>query len=835
MKQMMKLGVTTALVLTGGVVAEAEEVSVEVKAEGVTAENHVTAEVKAEDLTLAKTKQEEAQNNVAAQEKRVENLTQEVGQAEADLADAQEEVAHRKQLADEATPETIEKAKEAISQAEETVTTAKSKLEESQANKAEADEAVENQEKVVATHEATVSEKQEAVISAQKDVDTAQAILDGTGQAQVIQEAEDAASHLAQTQADLQTAQDSLVQAQEADQKRLEAIAEAESKLEDASKKLEVLTQSVENASRKLAETTQTLETATQAFTVAENDVNGINTIVLSDEYIQALRDYVFNYTEKGTEATQTLNALSEQLKKEHVFKANLNDDKTVYATNDLPEEVLQELSLFASDLVNQIRKQLGTSETVVTQDVVRFADLVTDGYVSDNWSWQDINETGHDAKAVNEAARTLGLQVSSPADEAIGHQLYENMNSYRTVLPQVTLSEAKRRIYNSLVNFFFNGYEYLHAESISGLKSSGTEYLGVDLSLRSNVLGVHFLTVSDSKIEAGSSFDTTAIENTRTVEAIQAAYAVAQDTLTQATTAHQKAQEDKAATLKLKTTAEVANQEAITVLSNAKAVPVQVPSAQAVVDNAEKAVQKAEERNTKALEALASLQADVKEKQAKLAEAKAVLEEKVAELTQAQSDLNAVQTVLDELKASQATAQEKVAEAEENVAKAEETLELAKTYLSDLEQAPEKLAEAKDKLAVAQTILAEKQAELQAEKALLEELQAQVGQAEQEYQRLLAAYEKAQEAQRQAELAKQYEAIVKAGGLPIALVDETGRITGYVAQKQEASTSATQKTVQASTQLPKTGSTQSALSLVGLLISSLTLFGTSGKRFKKR
>ncbi|WP_449463811.1 hypothetical protein, partial [Streptococcus suis] len=73
----------------------------------------------------------------------------------------------------------------------------------------------------------------------------------------------------------------------------------------------------------------------------------------------------------------------------------------------------------------------------------------------------------------------------------------------------------------------------------------------------------------------------------------------------------------------------------------------------------------------------------------------------------------------------------------------------------------------------------------------------------------VLSAYQAVLEVQRQVELAKQYETIVREGGQPVPVVDETGRITGYVSEAPKAPTQTSKpisqptKTTQAS--LPAT------------------------------
>ncbi|MCO7179546.1 SEC10/PgrA surface exclusion domain-containing protein, partial [Streptococcus gallolyticus] len=98
----------------------------------------------------------------------------------------------------------------------------------------------------------------------------------------------------------------------------------------------------------------------------------------------------------------KTLAEESEALAKVNTYKSNPNDDNsTKYQINDLPEDVIKELSLFAADLVNQIRVVFGSPQVTVTESSVKFVDLVTDGYVSDRWNVTEAmkqGQIGHDA-----------------------------------------------------------------------------------------------------------------------------------------------------------------------------------------------------------------------------------------------------------------------------------------------------------------------------------------------------------------------------------------------------------------------------------------------------
>ncbi|HEM3649588.1 TPA: SEC10/PgrA surface exclusion domain-containing protein [Streptococcus suis] len=533
MKQLTVLSaLATAVLSTGREVVHAEEVPQATEPKPV-AETNTTQQVTVieEDVTTAKAELDTAQQAVTTQEEAVNQAQTDVYTAKETVNQAQTELVESAELAEQATPENISKAKETINQAEDTVTEASQNLEAKKQAEESTQQAVTDQEAVVSTAQTDVNEKTQAVTEAQKDVDTAQAILDGTGQAEIVAKAEQAEKQLTEAKQALTIVQTELANAKQADVNRQTAIEEAAQALNQANQVLEAKTQVANEATAQAEETAKQLVIAQTIFQEAENEKNSINTITLSPEYIAALKEYGKTYS---TSAKEKLESLIADLRNQNTFKANPNDSQELLDTNNLSEAVRTELSLFASDLINQIRQLVGTKSTIVTQGALQLADVTTDGYVADNWSWNDV---GHDVKAVKQAAEKLGLKT--------GGQYYENMFTVSRPQPKMTISQAKAMIYQGLLNFMVGGYEYLHALSIAGL-SNDVVYSGIDLSSRQDASSVHFLTVADSHIQSSSTFDTTAIQNLKTNEQILATYQTAQEVLAQATIKNSQAQEAK-------------------------------------------------------------------------------------------------------------------------------------------------------------------------------------------------------------------------------------------------------------------------------------------------
>ncbi|WP_421363536.1 SEC10/PgrA surface exclusion domain-containing protein [Streptococcus suis] len=665
MKQLTVLSaLATAVLSTGREVVHAEEVPQATEPKPV-AETNTTQQVTVteEDVTTAKAELDTAQQAVTTQEEAVNQAQTDVYTAKETVNQAQTELVESAELAEQATPENISKAKETINQAEDNITEASQNLEDKKQAEESTQQAVTDQEGVVSTAQTDVNEKTQAVTEAEKDVDTAQEILDGTGQAEIIARAEQTERQLSATTEALTTAQTDLVTAKQADKNRQTAIEEADQALVQANNTLETKTQVAKATTEQADETAKQLATAKTIFQEAETDKNSINTITLSSEYITALRDYALNYTEKGAEATAILKALSPALKTSNQFKANANDSQTTYAVNELPAEVRQELSWFASELINQVRQAFGTANVVVTDQALEFADMVTDGYVTDNWSRSDVLTIGHDAKAINKAANQFGLATTNSVEEVDGLQYYENMHNYGYEQKTITLTEAKRKVYESIVEFMFNNYEWLHAQNIAGLEATGVNYLGVDVSTRTGVTGVHFLTVDPSKLSTRH-FGTELV-NPNTAQAILSRFEQAENMLSQATTTNNQAQEAKTKALKEQAESQAQVVTAQASLTKAQAVPMLTPQAQANVLTAQEAVKKAEAEHKEAQANLANLQADVKVKQANLAKAKQTLAQKQAILDKAKEQLSIEQEKLARLQSDLETAHTNVAVAQ--------------------------------------------------------------------------------------------------------------------------------------------------------------------------
>ena len=245
------------------------------------------------------------------------------------------------------------------------------------------------------------------------------------------------------------------------------------------------------------------------------------NTIKVSAEYAKAIKDY-FNYDKSESErnrAEQILKSESSKLRsQEGNFISSASDQVEIYDVNNLPKEVEVELNYFALDMLNQVRSQMGMPQLTLASSSIDFSDKLSKKVREANRSVFDW----HYVKGINDVAREYGLPTSSREDEVskYGSQFYENNFAVSGVSSEMTKAEMKQWIYNSILNFLFNGTEFLHAQSVAGVNYGTTnknEYLGLSLHYLKDGLGISYITVSDADISKAtkSVFNTSSPSNT--------------------------------------------------------------------------------------------------------------------------------------------------------------------------------------------------------------------------------------------------------------------------------------------------------------------------------
>ena len=800
----------------------------------------VKKEVTKGQVDEAKAKLDKSTQAVDEAQAKKDQAQSEKDKAQTEKDNAQSEVDKAQVVKDKATPENIEKQKQEVANAETGKADAEKKEESAKNNLDKAKQVATDQEKVVKKSEDKVASAENEVKDAQTNVDNAQAILDGTGQAKVVTEKANAEKAQAQAQTNVSNAESSLKQAKADDKKLADDISSAQKELTQATNTVASTQTALNNATNKANQTQTALDKAQTTFTKAESNYKSINTFQVTDEYVSALKSYVNNpysildeptkWDEHDEKARENLKKVNQSNLDLNNFKSNSSDKTIAVNVNHLTDEQKIELSNFASGLINQVRERFGTPKTVVTKGMIDVSDKITAGYVADNWEFG----AGHHNKLINRIAREYGL----PAIDDESGQTLENLNSINSGTEVENMDDAKRWIYQSLNSLLFNGWEWLHAQSITGLTSQGAnkEYFALGLSSGTGRTSAHFLTVSDKQV-SGNKLDKTEIPNTNSVESIVKAYNNAKATLLNAQTENSKAQREKtsATTENIKAKEKQATIEKR--LNTLKAIPFKTPTAQSNLEKAQDTLSKANKRLENAKKALEALTADVKIKQQNLDKAKQELANKQTALTNAKNNLANEKAKLEELKTLIKIAEKNLALSKEKVAQATKALEQAKADLANLLNAEPNLVKAKKVLAQKEATLKEKATALKEAQAILDKLLQEQKIDQETYDKLFALYSAQVEAKRLADLEAQKQAIIRSGETPIEVYDETGKLVAYeVKPKPVAQSPVSYKGVWTKKQgksLPNTGENVSVLGLIGFSI--LSVLGLSVNKRKNK
>lgn len=852
MKQVSKTILTTiatiAALNAGQQAVQAEELS---KADSQKTEvDQVQKEVTQEDVTTSQAKVTATNGAVKAQETTVAAAKQEVVVAEKKASTAQTNLSQAEKVAAEATPGNISRAEQTVKNTQTAVENAEKAVTASQAAQTQAQSSVSNQEKVMKQVQEAVKAKQGEVSKAKEKVAEKQAILDGAGTKEIIEKAEQTQAKVNIDKAAVQKAQADLVEAKQADRKRASDLANVDKEVLQAQITTGASKSDLDKKVAMASKTAEALEKATVNLTKANHKVEAINTITLSQDYIAALRDYNQNFTKysKAELKAQTdkLVAMGKALAKQNQFKTNQDDsDLDTLDLNHLPAEVREEMSLFAADLLNQIRAAFGTAKVEVSRGATEA--------VNEHVSTSATNGVkGHDRVNLDRVLAKVG--ITSGTEESIG--LMGGSGSARKQ-QKISLRELKRLIYNNILNLMFNAFEdvednenneFLHAGTLAGLSESGVKkaYLGVGTSYKDDFWQVvNFLFVYDKALTQPNTFDAKALSNPFDSKEVLARQKAAQSAYDLAKKADEQAKANQA---KAETDYQKAKEKLALVTAkrdSLKAETPLTPRAEIALTKAQAILKVDEAENKAAQEAVKQLNADVKAKQAALAQAK-------AELAQTEVELKALEAILSTeqftLAAKQATLMKIKSLVKQRIAElvqAKENVMKAQTVVAQLKAAPVMLKQAQMAYRSAKQMLLEKKEILGREEVKLTVLKAEQAEVTKQHQVLVKIYQAQLEAQRQVKLAKQKAVIEKAGGQAVPVFDETGKLVSYENMHKQATQSPVgiQSTVQPvqvnySTRfekaLPSTGEKGSILSAIGgLLLVGFSFVGYKRKEVK--
>ena len=788
--------------------------------------------------------------------------------AEKKVADLKQAQADARKIADKATPEVIQGAEKKVETAKASVPTAEQAVSSAQKAQDDADRNVAIQGKTVGTKQAEVTQAETGVADTKAEVKSAEDALKGVGLAEA-KEAQDKAikeeSESKQAQADAKTALDA---AKKLDGELADQLNQAEKTVKTATKDVEAKETEAKDAKADLDKATTTYNQAVSKLDTLQ-DSSKKQTITLSPAFIQAVKENMA-YNDQDTSSwtdeqrnkrtmelyNKIVNAQVEHKKLNKYVPSKADQaDETRYDVNNLPQEIKDELNYFVADLINQMRRQLGLPDVVLSKTSLEFADKVAKEYVKADFSkamkdaYRSRGGVGHYAIGVNKVAKEYGMPTTDTEEENKGSQYYENTVTTYTYhhfddadgVYRMTLGEMKEKLYNDLLMLVSTKGDYAHTQGILQFDAAHeTIYFGGVAQSKTNELyTTHFLTAIRGSYLDNSKWDKKPIANPLSDEVIARKLSEARQALSDAMNARDNAK----ATFEAKTKAE---SDAKAALTNAQTTLSALKSGESPLANAQKAFDEAKERHDKAVVTLANANALVNNltaskatKEETLTNAQAKLKDAEKALKTAQEALKAEEDKLAELEAIAKSKAQAVSTAEKALQDAKGAVKQAEKELADLKGANTRLKEAKAELEKAEAELKEIHKAQNEAKVDYEVKSLAAGQAKTAYETAKAQFEEA-ETKRLADLAEaKRKELEKAGYQPVPVVDGKGNVVDYKAEKvtvgttgdktYQAPAQATNAKAEPKKQLPNTGTKES--SLLAFLGASIGLLALAGKR----
>ena len=794
------------------------------------------------DVAISQGNVEQANSVVQNQEEIVNSSQNEVNDAERVVKEATTAVAQAEKLVQEATPKNIQDAKEDVSVKEVAEKKAQEELSTSKEQQKLAEKNVTDQETNVTEATRKLADKTKEVTDAEQTVAEKQAILDGTGVADVVANDEATKRNLEMSEKVESQARQDLVTAKKADDQRASKLKQAEVEVTSTEGTRLVKAQALDQATAHATNAENQYRVAKDNLSKAQSILDSLTTtsITYPAGYVEALKAYFNNPTEENS------NKLQEIAKKGMTaagfsspdggetyygnptspFKQSEADKKTVIAdVNHLSAEVQDELAIFNAHLINDFRRLMGTDDipVLVNRDMQKVAQKA---------SQLSTNQYGHDLDALNTVAKEVGLNQGNQGllAENIGFQNADDV---------VTLADLKQQAYNNVIMMLFydKHADWGHALNFAGLdrKSVTLQYIGVatrktDLGLIAmNYVGTDSKTIDLLKNGFHQEVKIDTKNNLASLqERIQVArnsVAQAQDTYDTAETNRKEAQARKEQAQTEYTQAEVTAQNAVTNRNDIQNIALKTPEAEAKLKKAEANLEKAGLENKQAQEALEQLNADVQNKREALALAKDKLVEKQTEWKSLNEALTAEKEALIAKQGELNRIKELVLNRKALLSESTEALKASKERVEVLKNAPQLLEKAKVNLEAAQEVLKEKKSILELALAKLEAAKLEQRKVLEAHKELLSAYrdylEAQQEIEHQKELTVQKSSIEQTGTHSTPVV-QNGKTAKYVHEQVAKVKDPVYQAPAATYELPKTGEKSSSLWFLGMVTVSL-------------
>lgn len=794
------------------------------------------------DVAISQANVEQVNAVVKNQEEIVKSNQNEVNDAEKVVGEATEAVAQAEKAVQEATPKNIQDAKEDVSVKEAAEKKAKEVLSTSKEQQKLAEKNVTVQEANVIEATRKLDDKKEEVTDAEQIVAEKQAILDGTGVAGIVANAEAAKRNLEMSEKVASQAREDLVTAKKADDQRASKLKQAEAEVTSTERTRLVKAQELDQAITKATNSENQYRVAKENLSKAQSILDSLTTtsITYPAGYVEALKAYFNNPTEENSKKLQeiakrgmTAAGFSSPDGGETYygntnspFKPSEADKKTVIAdVNHLSAEVQDELAIFNAHLINDFRRLMGTDDipVLVNRDMQKVAQKATQ---------LSTNQDGHDLDALNTVAKEVGLNQGNQGllAENIGFQNAGNV---------VTLADLKQQAYENVIMMLFydKHANWGHALNFAGLdrKSVTMQYIGVatrkiDLGL----IAMHYVG-TDSKIIdllKNSFHQNVKVDTKNNLASLQERIQVARNSVAQAQGTYDTAETNRKDAQARKeqaqteyTQAEVTAQNAVTNRNDIQNIALKTPEAEAKLKQEEANLEKASLENKQAQEALEQLNADVQNKREVLALAKDKLAEKQTEWQSLNEVLKAEKEDLIAKQAKLTRIKEVIVNRQALLSESTKALKASKERVEVLKNAPQLLSKAKVNLEAAQEVLKEKKSILELALAKLETAKADQRKVLEAHKELLSAYSDYLKVQQEIEYQKDLEiqkvSIEQDENYPTPVV-QNGKTTKYVHEQVAKVKDPVYQAPAVGYELPKTGEKASSLWFFGMLTISL-------------
>ena len=824
------------------------------------AELGATAKQTQDDADKAKEVLDQANEKSDKAEKKAAGLKQ-------DIADAQK-------TADKATPEVLQNAEKKVETTKASVPTKEQAVSSAQTEKDDADREVAVHGKTVGTKQSEVTQAQNGVTDAKTTVKDAEDALNGVGLADAKNKQADAIKEESESKQAQEMAQKALDEAKAQNQDHDAQLKQAQQTVKTAQANLETKTQEKTTADYNQAVSTLNnlqKEDAKATITLAPDFIKAVKEKIafkheirtngdkLSEEYLDSKSDELYDRIVNSQLQNRTLNKYTPSAKDQA--------DETRYDINNLPKEVTDELNYFVADLINQMRRQLGLPDMVLSKSSLEFANKIAKEYVKADWSHAMIDEyrakggAGHYAKGIYKAASEYGLKSGyseakdkeymekgfQPYENSVTNPFYHDFDDEDGVFRK-TIGEMKEKLYDDLIELVSHKNDYLHTQGILQFDyANETVYFGgVAQSKSDEIYTTHFITSLRSSHVDGSKWDKTPIVNPLSDTNKEQELAKARQTLADAMTARKDAQAQLEATSK-------AVSDAQTALTNAQATLSALNNGENPLANAQKAFDEAKARHDKAVVTLANANALVNNltaskatKEETLKQAQAKLKDAEKALQTAQDALKAEETKMAELEAVASNKAQAVSTAKKALQDAKDQVKQAEKELADLKGAKARLNEVKAELEQAEKELKEVYKAQNKAKVDYEVKSLAADQAKTAYETAKAKFEEAETKRLVALADAKRKELEKAGYKPVPVMDQKGNVIDYKLPQEtvtvnngsankpqaQATVGKTTTTAKASTQatLPNTGEGASALGIFGVLGFAFGLVGLKRK-----